>query len=173
QALTTSYPHRHGSSVRGSRPRCWGVSAKPFRAFFQPRPRMRDAPFDGTHQTDFFRRPVFLPTRFGPQGRSVMKARYRLPTSLLLLNAGPLGAALFADEPKSAFPESVGSSSVSETGASEAAQAADFPPRTAMGPESTSALAGALTVTLAASPKLPQAYGTKLTYTTTATGRAL
>jgi uncharacterized protein (DUF1800 family) len=104
-----------------------------------------------------------------------MKARYRLPTSLLLLIAGPLGAALFADEPKSAFPESVGSESVSETAAPVSPISmdnvpADSPLRAMLAPQSTAAVTAGLTVTLAANSTPPQTYGTAITWTATATG---
>jgi uncharacterized protein (DUF1800 family) len=99
-----------------------------------------------------------------------MKARYRLPTSLLLLIAGPLGAALFADEPKSAFPESV-ESSASEIGPSGSGQSANPEPRTSVAPESTSALASALTITsLTVSPTVPVPYGVPITFTATTSG---
>src|SRR5262249_40241720 len=72
-------------------------------------------------------------------------------------------------ETKSAFPERVGS----EVAQTESSESGSLPPgtrpETSLSPQSTSALA-ALTITITASKTLPQAYGTAITWTATATG---
>src|SRR5262249_18208767 len=153
--------HRHGRSVSGPRPRSRGVSAKPSRLPFAAgrMPRVSHLDRDPHH---CFSSSTFLPIRFHPQGRGLMSARQRLPTSILLLIAGSLGAAI-ADERKSAFPESVGRE-VSQT---ESSESGSLPPGTrpvmSLAPESTSALA-ALTVTVSANKTLPQPYGATITW---------